>query len=675
VSRCRGLLILVGIVSTSFVVLVPAPAEAAPTDLQLVAQNFNVAADGALSVTVALPTALATTDLSSAIIDVTVAQRVDKREELAGIIGGTLTRPDDTVALAASCCLGPQPGQLAFSVPLETAEIRPDALSIPRTGLYPVTIALQNGGKVVAKVLTFINRLPAVDELGVDTDAMSVAVAIGTHSAVHLDSNGVTSLDSTSTVSELTSLADTLDALDANDIPATVRVAPAVLNALQQLNQPLFARLIASLQRHQVIAEPQWPIDPSAAAAAGQDSLYTSWLRDGQDRLGGLGLGPANISRSTFFADQPIGPEGATLRRNLGAGLMVMTPQLYATLDGTIGNFSQNKGELIGADLPNNTTLDVAVVDFGISELLATPLDTPVLTKIYAVADLLALRQGIEILGDSVKQRAVVIATPDLGVPDAGLVGAITALIAETPGLKPATLDDLALRTDRLVIDGEEKPVTLPKVGGAALEKRIFNQATLNNEIDGVASMLPDGDDHPKGWRDLTDLLPTSALDDDDAATMVSTVETGLAQVRDAIQVPPAFTVNLTGRRSTVRVRLVNNSDVPLRVRVQLTSPSGKLIFANDPQPVSLPPGGPTLIAIAVQARSNGTSPVSLDIFTPNQVRLGETVPLTFRVKALGVGNLLTIGLFGLVLLWWLLHLRSTRRNRRRASPATVPDS
>jgi hypothetical protein len=296
VSRCRGLLILFGFVSASFVVLLPAPAEAAPNDLQLLAENFNVAADGSLAVTVALPTALAGTDLSSAIIDVTVAQRVDKREELAGIIGGTLTRPDDTVALSAPCCLGPQPGQLTFSVPLETAEVRPDALSIPRTGLYPVTIALQSEGKVLAKVLTFLNRLPAADEVGVDTDKLSVAVAIGTHSAVHLDSKGVTSLDNASTVDEMTSLADTLDALDANKIPATVRVAPEVLNGLQQLNQPLFARLIASLQLNQVIAEPQWPIDPSAAAAAGQDSLYTSWLRDGQDRLGSLGLGPAIIS-------------------------------------------------------------------------------------------------------------------------------------------------------------------------------------------------------------------------------------------------------------------------------------------------------------------------------------------------------------------------------------------
>ena len=116
---------------------------------------------------------------------------------------------------------------------------------------------------------------------------------------------------------------------------------------LQQLDQALFTRLIASLQRHQVVAETEWPLDRSAAASAGQDSLYTSWLRNGQDRLVGLGLGPALISRSTILVDQPIGAEGATLSRNLGAGLMVMTPDIYDELEGSIAGFSDYTGELV----------------------------------------------------------------------------------------------------------------------------------------------------------------------------------------------------------------------------------------------------------------------------------------------------------------------------------------
>lgn len=674
-SRCRTLFPVFVLICTSFVALLPTTVEAAQDDLQLVAQNFNVAADGSLTATIALPSRLADFDMSTALFAITVAERVDKREDLAPIVSGALSRPHDTVAISPLCCPGPGPGQYTFSVPLEATAIRPDGLSIPRAGLYPVTIELQRDGRIQSTVLTFINRLPAAGESDTNTESLSVAVAIGTHNAVHIDSKGTTSVDSASTITEMTSLANTLDALTASKIPATVRIAPAVLAALQILNPTLFARLIASLQAHQVEVEPQWPIDPSSAASAGQNSLYTSWLRDGQGRLAGLGLGPSTLTQSTVLVDQPIGAAGAVLRYNLGAELMVTTPQIYDTLAGTISKYSDYKGELVPAHLPNNSTLDVAVVDRIISDIFVHPLATPELSRIYAIANLLALRQGISILGDSPRQRAVVLAMPDLSVPDATVIGPLSALIAETPGLTAATLDDVAFRTDRLVIDGEEKPVTLPTLDDTTLSKRIFQQALLTNDIDAVASMLPPDNDRPDGWRDLADLLPTTALDDADADALDTTVRGELDQIRKAVQLPPAYTVNLTGKSSTVRVRFLNNSDVPLQIKVQLTSPPGKLIFDNDPQPVLLPPGVPVNIPINVEARSNGTSGVSLDVFTPNDVRLAETVPLEFRVKALGVGNVLTIALFGLVLLWWLQHMVSVRRKRGQPQPATLPVS
>jgi hypothetical protein len=330
---------------------------------------------------------------------------------------------------------------------------------------------------------------------------------------------------------------------------------------------------------------------------------------------------------------------------------------------------------LIDAQLPNNSHLDTAVVDQSISELLVHPLPTVELTRIYVVAHLLALRQWLSIEGASLPRHAVVIGTPDLGVPGASVLGPITDLIAQTPGLTAATLDDIALRTDRLLINGEERPVTLPAMGGEALKTRIFEQATLNNEIGAVASMLPADDDRPTGWHDLADLLPTTALDDAGADSLIDTVRAELKSVRDAVQVPAAYTVNLSGRRSTVRITIVNNSDTPLLIKVQLTSPPGKLVFANDPHPVLLAPRAPTVVPIAVEARSNGTSGVSLDVFTPNDVALGSTVPLKFRVNALGVGNVITIALFALVVLWWLEHMRSARQKRKQRERATLPDS
>jgi hypothetical protein len=668
----RGILSLLAVISATVIALLPTPVGAAQGDLLLVDQNFNIAADGSLTTTVALPANLADTDLSTATIAVTVYQRVEKRELLGAIIDGTLSPAGDTVTTSPTEWTVPQPGRIAFSVPLEIVAARPEALTISRAGLYPVVIALQRDGTTLTKVLTFLNRLPATTAGVAGIDPISVALAIGTRTAVHLDSKAITSLDPTA-VEELTSLAAALEALQASAMRATVRLTPAVLAGIQQLDPALFARLIDLLPNHQIIGDPRWPLDPSAAASAGQESLYTSWLRSGEDLL--AALVPTPISRSTIFVDQPISGEGATLQRNLGARMMVMTPRIYDGLEGTIGPFSDFTGQLIAADLPNGATFDSAVIDHTISDLLAHPLQTPVQTKIYVVANLLALQQGIETAAEIPQRHAVVIAAPDLGVPDAGLIGPIASLINQTPGLKPASLDDVSLRTDRVLIAGEERPVALPAVDGAALNRRVFTRAALDNEINDVASMLPDTDQRPADWRSLAELLPTTALDESDAQSLATDVRSELAAIRGAVQVPSAYTISLPGKRSTVRVRFVNNSNVPLAIKAVLSSPSGKLVFTNDDQTVVLAPLNPTEIEIGVEARSNGTSGVSLDVFTPNDVRLAPTVPLKFRVNALGVGNVMTAALFGLVLLWWLEHVRSVRRKRRQVPPATLPAS
>ena len=105
-TRCRALLTVIGLIITSSVAWLPESVEAAQGDMQLIAQNFNVAADGSLTATVALPSRLVGTDLSTALFAITVAERVNKREDLAPIISGALSRPDDTVAISFACCPG-----------------------------------------------------------------------------------------------------------------------------------------------------------------------------------------------------------------------------------------------------------------------------------------------------------------------------------------------------------------------------------------------------------------------------------------------------------------------------------------------------------------------------------------------------------------------------------------
>ena len=150
----------------------------------------------------------------------------------------------------------------------------------------------------------------------------------------------------------------------------------------------------------------------------------------------------------------------------------------------------------------------MAVIDHGISELLATPLGDA-----RADPDLCRCQSARLATGHPDRRgrrRSPLGGDRYARSRRARRLAARLDHRADRPDARtrPATLDDVSLRTDRLLIDGEERPVTLPDVNGTGLATRVFKQATLNNDIDGVASMLPDNSDEPKGWRDLAALLP-----------------------------------------------------------------------------------------------------------------------------------------------------------------------
>ncbi len=674
-TRRLGLLALLGWFGASLVVAAT-PVAAAQGTLMLVSQEFNVAADGAFAPVVELPADLITADLTSAVIEVSVYQKISDRSTVVGNLGGALTRPTDTVVVPRANWVFVASSQIALTVPLESVTVdsstaSSDALSISSSGLFAVQVAIQLSGKTRSSLVTFINRLPSVNDGGTASDPMLIGMAIGTRTSIHVDGNGTTSLEP-SAVTEYGKLADTLGAIGTT-MPTTIAVAPQALAELQTADPVLFDRLIAALQQHQVAAEPLWPIDPSVAAAAGQQAQYTTWLRDGAAAL--TAKLENSASRATVLVDYAISADGATLLSNLGAELIVMAPSLYDTLDGSIKQYSDSTGELAAADLTNNDSINVAVIDHAISELLTNPLASPAQTAIVAVAQLLATRARIESLGGVPHRHAVVLGTPDLGVPDAPLTQRVTALIATTPGLAPTGLDKIGLSTDRYISDGQEQRVRLPTVDGAALQRRVFAQASIGNEIEMVASMLPADDPRPAGWRSRVALLPTTALNDADTATMTNEVEGELAALRQAVRVPVVSTVNLSGRRSTVRLRFNNDSDVPLSIKVRLSSPPGKLEFTDNPEPIVLEPHSYREIPFAVVAKSNGTSGVTLETFAPNDAPLGSPVAMQFRVNALGLGNVVTVALVGVVLLWWLQHARSVRRKRRLDPADTLPAS
>lgn len=653
------------VVATALVPVAVPIADAAPARLGLVSQTpFDVAADASVAFVLDVPAHVGLAELTDATLVITAYRAVVTRLEVAAALDGELPRSVDTVDLEIATVTQPAPNQLAATVLLETDVRTRDALQLSKPGLYPVLLELHSGGDVLADVLTFVHRLPTADE---DPEvALPVAVAMTTTAEVKFnDLREVMVTDEI--VGELTHLADVLEA---GSVPAAVHVSPALLTAVAASSEEgaaLVARLTAALADHDVLSAPRSPLDPSLAAAAGQGALYTQWLRDGEDDLAAAVTKPS--LRTIVFVDSTLSEGGGSLLRDLGARLMVTTPGVFDQLPRSTGIYT-DLSHLVQLEVAPGVTLDATVTDRRMGPVLARRTSTPALTSIYAISDLLAYRQEIVDLGDDPRRHGVTLGTPDLSLPNTETYAAVTALLAATPALEPTTLDRLGVQTDYAILNDTEVIVGLPTTVAGDLGERVALVESLTAEAASTATMLADGGGQVADWQQRISILPTSALSDDQVARMARILRIELAEIRNAIEVRTGSSFTLTGRTTTVPIKLYNNSDVPLTVRLRLTSP--KLKFPDGDVVQVLPPLQFTEVPIEIEARSYGTSSATLQVLTPDgQTALVTPVTLTARVNALtGMGNLITGALLLVVLTWWARHLRKNRRARLAAKAA-----
>ncbi|MFZ9629886.1 MAG: DUF6049 family protein, partial [Ilumatobacteraceae bacterium] len=638
-----------------------APAAGATGRLELVSLSFDVAANGGLALDLRLPADLSTDPDARLVI--TAHRPVESRRQVAEAIDGTLPRNADSVDLDGATLAHPAADRVRTLIPVERSTRTAAALQLARPGLYPISVELTRRGETVADLVTFVHRLPDADEE--DEQPIRVAVLMGTDHDVEIDPD---TLDrpviDDAALAELSRLADSLES---SAVPVAVSLSPAVAAALAEAGPEAAAvaeRLRALLPDHLVLPTTLWPMSPSQAADADLATTYGRWLRDGEDALAELaGTTP---DRAVLVVDDALTAAGGALLRDLGARLLVLPVDRYDDLPGSLGGFTDST-QLVQLGVDDDTTIDGVIVDRVDDDQLSHATSAPLQTAIEIAADLVAAREEISIGGGEPSRHSVLLATTQLGVIPAELLGPLTEVLSSTPSLDIVTVDDLSARTDQLLIDGTEVVIPLDDARAAGDGDTIADRVALASAVvldaASTGSMLPTDDPRLDEWQRRIELLPTSALDDDEAAAVVADIAAQLADVRNSIDLPRGFSFTLTGRRTDIPVKLFNSSDTPLTVVVRLTST--KLATAGSPT-VTLPPREYTDVLVPIEARSNGRFPVTLEVLTPlGEVPLGDAVPLEARVGALrGLGPLLTGALLLVLLSWWVRHVRELRRVR-----------
>ena len=603
---------------------------------------------------------------------ITSYRPVDTRQEVRDASSGNLPSTVDTVIVDVSDLRDAATGRVDVAIPIEMGVRTKDALQMSATGLYPVSIGLQEDKSVTSQIVTFVERLPQDVTSPLPRENLQIALAGTLNSSVSLQPDGTTVVsDETRSI-----VTDTISALEAlPNTPISLSIRPELIDALNNSSDEdiaLLSRLQASTSL-QLLPSTYVDVHPDELVAQQRSDVFTTQLRLGEDVLA-AGLPGKSVNRDAWLQTTTLLSEGAQLLRNLGMRTAVLLADSQKTTANGISLFAEPT-RLVELKLSNSDRMVAAFADIHLSEAITRGSREPVggayLVAQQILAELKTARSEIIDREETMFGRGLILATDSGELPSLALMTALVSTVASQPDMGFVALDDLLGTMTVSVMDGLPISFELP----AADVPKTQADTSLSEfaaRVNGFSTMLPDGDERPKLWRRIVNILPASDLTPSQANAYIYAVDTELAAIGGSIVTPSTTTFTLGGRDSSIRLSLRNDNQTDLLVRVNLTS--SKLTLPTDDQVVTLPAGTTTLVEIPVTAKSNGRFPVTLQLFTPlGDITVGSPAKFSARVNALaGLGQLFTGIALLLLLSWWIHHLRREHQRRQFDSDDSV---
>ena len=603
---------------------------------------------------------------------ITSYRPVDTRQEVRDASSGNLPSTVDTVIVDVSDLRDAATGRVDVAIPIEMGVRTKDALQMSATGLYPVSIGLQEDKSVTSQIVTFVERLPQDVTSPLPRENLQIALAGTLNSSVSLQPDGTTVVsDETRSI-----VTDTISALEAlPNTPISLSIRPELIDALNNSSDEdiaLLSRLQASTSL-QLLPSTYVDVHPDELVAQQRSDVFTTQLRLGEDVLA-AGLPGKSVNRDAWLQTTTLLSEGAQLLRNLGMRTAVLLADSQKTTANGISLFAEPT-RLVELKLSNSDRMVAALADIHLSEAITRGSREPVggayLVAQQILAELKTARSEIIDREETMFGRGLILATDSGELPSLALMTALVSTVASQPDMGFVALDDLLGTMTVSVMDGLPISFELP-VADVPKTQADTSLSEFAARVNGFSTMLPDGDERPKLWRRIVNILPASDLTPSQANAYISAVDTELAWIGGSIVTPSTTTFTLGGRDSSIRLSLRNDNQTDLLVRVNLTS--SKLTLPTDDQVVTLPAGTTTLVEIPVTAKSNGRFPVTLQLFTPlGDITVGSPAKFSARVNALaGLGQLFTGIALLLLLSWWIHHLRREHQRRQFDSDDSV---
>ena len=581
---------------------------------------------------------------------------IQSRRSVAEVLAGAVGRQVDVVTFllddVSSFNETTLEGSITLDVPITDRGNLDTDLTLTEPGLYPITIDVLRDGELQTSHTTFIERITTN---GVSRGPLTLAVFAAIDD-VSPEPSDIELIEARPQLAEIAALADAIDA------PITALIPPIYTRTVLVDDTELARQLSTALTGDEIVSIPADRLDPSSAVAAGLTANFIAEYTEGSKQIAAA-LSKSTVQSQVWLADTAVTSEGASALADLGTRLLVMPFDDYIALEESLPQLTDTS-LLIHAQLTDDTTMPLVVID-PIMRLLdpdrATG-NTPAEDAIHLIAEISAIRQQLD-----PDRRGLVLATPNLGVPDADVLVHLQQFANEHPDIGFESLTNLIDVTNPFFVNGELFTVKLPDQPAFALGDRARRFSAAKLQIVDVTSMLPVSDPRPAAWSASLRLALSTGVTSDSATSRFDAVDADLAEIRGQVKPPETYDFTLAARDSHVRIRIANTG--PTELTVVVHAEAEKLTFPNGDVTVQLAPNDVTEVLLDVTARSNGVFPVFVQLRTPAGVALGEPVELTARVNTLtGLGRVVTVGAVLALATWWLSYFRRRRRIIRAAA-------
>ena len=623
-------------------------ASAAPSDLRLIAQNFNVASDRQFRFVFNVSDDQLREQLgesNTATITVRAYPAVTTTAELTAALD---SQPDaEPVAVFGALTRRLERTSTGDFVVLIAAGR--GGLSLRTDGIYPIGLDIAVGGELRARITTAINFFGPTTAF----TKMKVSLLVGAPATTGKPASqpdGSIAVDSPAR----NALENLVSIGSAEGGPLTLAIEPEVIDGLARSSSAddiaLLTRLEAVMQRHESVRMPYVPFDPSSAQRASLGVPFRELLTTGRDVLD-VHNGEAPLNSQAWIARQPLDKDGVEILKANDVTTIVLTPNA-SQASGSLDNYL--KTYRVGSTVDNSVA--VKAIDPKYAELLSGDRPSPVVDAARIAASLILSRSAVEASGGDVRRLHAILGDTRGEVP-APLV-AIPLLVA----LDRAPQLNLVGVSRTNAVTSEDSTTSLPTISRIDLTA---NRASIDEATSFVRiteSILSATSPLRYEWDRSLLVLNDDRLDAVTLDTYVKGIRSRARLLRNSITIPDGLSFTLGSREGTLRLPIRNESNEELTFGVSLSS--AKLQLPGDIRVVTVSPQGSVDVVVDVVARANGRFPVDVTFTSPDGAhKIGQTIRIGARVTAIsGLGQLVSGAAVLILATWWVAHWRARKR-------------